>query len=364
MDKKTYIIAPLPPPKGGIAVLAEILNKNISHTYIFDSKIPDYFRNNPYGTNKSIVRRDGFKLVLQALYLIFNFIKFVYKLLLEKVSVVHIISSTGPGLYRNFIFGIITKVLNRKLIFHLVGDIESHTKNKSDLHNRSIYFLLKFFGPIIVQSDTHSLHLQDYNVDAIIVRNPSKFEDLNSYSEFNFSNHRKILTIGVFGERKGFYRIVEFIKKNSGYLRDEGYHFIFAGNGEDESNLLSSIKKAEIEDFISFFSNPDDDLLLTLYRESSCFLLPTSKDGMPLVLIDALFFGIPIVSNSVGCIKDIIVDNRLLSNDISEWENSFKVFLGLNTDQLKIIHQHNLNLYRKYYSTSNFISKFKSYYEA
>jgi glycosyltransferase involved in cell wall biosynthesis len=365
LNGKTFIIAPKSPPIGGISVLAELLTSSLDDAIIFDSKIPSLFRRNPYGKESKIIKRDGpFLVLIQIIYVFLSFYRFLFELLRKKIGVVHIISSTGPGLYRNFIYAFISKALKLKLIFHLVGDIETHVKNRSNEHRNMVYFLLRQFDEIIVQSETHYKFLSSVGIKSRIIRNPSIFENLplNSDIDYSLKSKKYILTVGVFGERKGFYRILNFINSNSSFLESNNYHFVFAGNGSDKENLILEIKKNNLEKFISVFSNVDNNTLAALYSGCYCFLLPTSKDGMPLVLIDALYFGNPIVSNTVGCIPDIISDKRLLSEDLRNWEEVFKNFLDLKDSEVSFISERNSSLYKNLYSKSNFISQFQQLY--
>jgi glycosyltransferase involved in cell wall biosynthesis len=364
MTKKILVLAPLPPPIGGISQLGNFIVSNIQNAQIHDTKVPSFLRKKPYSTTKNIISRDGYILIsLQLFYLFFDFIIFSFKI--TKFNCIHIISSTGPGLYRNILYSLMAKLFCKNQIFHLVGDIENHTKNINKIHKKIIFYYLKFISPLVVQSEKHKIFFCGKGIDSKVIKNPSLLN--SNYQQNKYYIDKKsitILIVGIFGERKGYYRIIKYVLSNFEFLTKHNIKFEFVGNGDEYETLKLAIDSNELSRIITINNNMNDIDLKNLYAKSSLFLLPTSSDGMPLVIIDAISYGIPVIGTNVGCISDVIVDDNLLIKDLTNWQICLEYFLSLNENQIKIISNNTFDLFKSEYSQKVFIEKISLEYES
>jgi glycosyltransferase involved in cell wall biosynthesis len=362
MNIKVLVLAPIAPPIGGISQLGKFILENIPNTFIYNTKIPSILRKNPYSTTKSLFARDGFFLsLMQIIYVFLDFFYFSFRIL--KFDCIHIISSTGPGLYRNFIFFLLSKIFLKKCIFHLVGDIENHLRNKNKFHKLIISLNFSFINYIVVQSEKHESFFVKIGIRSKVIKNPSLLESSYLVNPYKFNNNSiNILTVGIFGERKGFYRIISFAKSNYKYLVTNNIKFNFVGNGEEYNTLKKCIFESGLSNLISIYNNlPDKDIRI-FYQNANLFLLPTSSDGMPLVIVDAISYGIPVISTNVGCISDVIVDDKLLINEISEWEKHLIGFLTLKKDKIVELSNKTFELYKFNYSQKVFLENISLIY--
>jgi glycosyltransferase involved in cell wall biosynthesis len=64
----------------------------------------------------------------------------------------------------------------------------------------------------------------------------------------------------------------------------------------------------------------DKNSLRILYSNAYCFVLPSSAEAFPMVLLEAMVSGTPPIGSTAGGILDIIIDgiNGLLSNNFHE----------------------------------------------
>ena len=66
------------------------------------------------------------------------------------------------------------------------------------------------------------------------------------------------------------------------------------GSGEEEENLKNLAKALHIEDSVNFTPRTND--VSFYYESSSIYCLPSQTEGLPLVVIEAMAFGLPIVA--------------------------------------------------------------------
>lgn len=86
------------------------------------------------------------------------------------------------------------------------------------------------------------------------------------------------------------------------------FHYLIIGEGEDRATLTNQIAKYNLQNHVSlagFIDNAARHL-----KAFDCFLLPSLKEGLPYVLLEAGLAQIPIIATNVGGIPDLIKDNQ------------------------------------------------------
>jgi len=105
------------------------------------------------------------------------------------------------------------------------------------------------------------------------------------------------------------------------------------GNGALEHDLKLLVKNLRLHNII-FHGRKDGNDLIKLYRESDIFLLPSNREGMPLVLLEAMAMSLPIIATKVTGNRDVVMNNKngllVPLNDIVAFRNSL---LKIKTDK-------------------------------
>ena len=125
--------------------------------------------------------------------------------------------------------------------------------------------------------------------------------------------------------------------------------------------VLSDIKRLQTlsnqfaisSDFISYNPPANDSQLIDIYKNSRLFLLGSSSECQPLVLIDAISFGLPFVSRSSGYINSI--DGGLkVSSEMSMASAISNIYH--NTPYLENLSTQGRECFNKFHSQSAFES--------
>lgn len=88
------------------------------------------------------------------------------------------------------------------------------------------------------------------------------------------------------------------------------------GDGEDRAKLEALAAKLHLTN-ITFRGRLDGDALLHAYSDADVFVLPSDREGMPLVLLEAMATGLPIIGSDVLGIKELILGIGILVKDPS-----------------------------------------------
>ncbi|MBO3461823.1 glycosyltransferase family 4 protein [Aetokthonos hydrillicola Thurmond2011] len=133
-----------------------------------------------------------------------------------------------------------------------------------------------------------------------------------------------ILSVGKFVKRKGFDLIIETLTP----LLTWGFdvHYILCGYGPGESELYSLARRLRVERRVHFAGYKPDYELAGYYAACDIFAMLTldniqaaSIEGLSIGIIEAAYFGKPVITSNVGGIKDVVSheENGLLVNPYS-----------------------------------------------
>lgn len=122
----------------------------------------------------------------------------------------------------------------------------------------------------------------------------------------------RILFVGRLIERKG----VEYLIKAFAMLRETiDADLWIVGSGFLLEELKEKAKASGAEHSIQFLTNVSNEEIAEIYRSSTVFVLPAIVDskgdteGLGVVLIEAMTFGLPVVASDVGGIPDVVVND-------------------------------------------------------
>ncbi len=114
-------------------------------------------------------------------------------------------------------------------------------------------------------------------------------------------------TIGELTQNKGLMYAIEACDTLKKKLSSP-FVYVIIGDGEDKYKLANAIRKHNLarEVFLVGFKKDASSLL----QAFDIFLLPSVKEGLPYVVLEAGFAGIPTVASAIGGIPEIITDGK------------------------------------------------------
>ena len=88
--------------------------------------------------------------------------------------------------------------------------------------------------------------------------------------------------------------------------RNQDIHFIIVGIGSEKKSLQELMKDLELEMNVHFCEFRED--VESVYQALDLHVLPSLNEGVPLTVLEAMAFGVPVVATAVGGVTEIIQD--------------------------------------------------------
>lgn len=116
--------------------------------------------------------------------------------------------------------------------------------------------------------------------------------------------HCAILFVGRIEEIKRVDRVVEAISILK--AKEALFKLFIAGDGTLINKLKDYVSIEKLEADITFLGNVHHDELPSYYNMADALVLPSEMEGVPMVILESLACGTPVIASNVGGVPDII----------------------------------------------------------
>jgi len=166
---------------------------------------------------------------------------------------------------------------------------------------------------VLYNQDAETYNLYDSSFRPAVIYNPLTLKP----GKQSTGNSHRFLAVGRFSHlHKGFDLLIEafnmFSQQNSDWLLD------IVGEGVEESLYKTLIHKYKLENRIII--HPFTNNIQDFYSHAQVYVLSSRWEGLPLVLVESMAHGLPIVSSDLPTSKEIMGDFALYfkNGDIKE----------------------------------------------
>jgi glycosyltransferase involved in cell wall biosynthesis len=199
---------------------------------------------------------------------------------------------------------------------------------------------LKKADKILVLSDNFKRELLELEINEETIHTTSTMVESDRFLPSNkkFDKPYKILFCGNLKNFKGPYELLDAIPFLLNH--EKNLKIIFMGNGPELNNLKSKTKEMSIEKFVSFIGYKKGEEKYNIFKNSHIFVIPSYTEGFPNVFLEAMAAGLPIISTSVGGLKNAFKDGKngfmLKSNPPDPIEISINILKLINNHDIMI----------------------------
>lgn len=140
---------------------------------------------------------------------------------------------------------------------------------------------------------------------------------------------------------------------------------ILVGEGHLRSSIREEVIRNNLDKCIHFTGAVEN--VYSILKASQVFLLPSRTEGMPAVLIEAMFCGCLVVAYRVGGIPDLVIHSQ--TGFLAEPENeeqmadlAIKILIPESQQKFEVIRRNAIKLVKDQYLNSQIVSRFAEVY--
>jgi glycosyltransferase involved in cell wall biosynthesis len=277
---------------GGIASVVKVLynvkNKKYNYTLLKTS----------YYKDKGLVFE--LQIAIKAI------IKYFLFLISNQFSIIHIHSSSRISFYRKSIFLLLAKLFRRNTILQIhSSDFDDFFINTKGIKKTFIKLILSQPDKIFVLcNDWKNKIREKYSLNTEVIYNPINLEPIQA-------NRPKpkplnILFLGFFIPSKGIDDLLKVIKY---YKNSKEVSFIIGGKGDLETTIKKTIHNHQLDN-VNFIGWANEEMKNKIFNETDVLFLPSFKEGMPIVILEAISHSIPVISTNIAGISELVVNEH------------------------------------------------------
>lgn len=307
MDYRTIVFVGVSPDdKGGIASVLKMYREHFDGGRFFTSN----------------ARPAGF---------LFTCIRFCRLLAFTpEIRLVHMHGASRGSFYRKYVLFLIAKYIFRKqVVYHVHGGGFHQFFEGSGrfVQGRIRHFVDQADALICLSESWKQFFLQHFWPSRIMVL-PNAVEKVTRRAEMEMGK-TIFLFMGKIGERKGIYDLV----KATALLKihyEEQFEVWIGGDGNTQT-LRYLIESNGLQGSIFLKGWVTGNAKEELYRKATVFVLPSYNEGLPVSVLEAMSYGMPVIATNVGGIPELVKDGEsgqlIVAGDIVALRNAMERFI-------------------------------------
>lgn len=212
-------------------------------------------------------------------------------------------------------------------------------------HAYDIYFENRWFD-LIANESKSIFSISQYNVKYV----SEKYKDLNTDKiqlsrlgvfrpkniQIKKVNKNAVFTLGLlswFTEKKGIKYLLKAMKM---MCEDNKVKLILAGDGPLKEEIIDYINDNDLQNVIEYMGTVKGRKKEEFFKSLDAFVLPAislpnDQDGIPVVLMEAISYGLPLISTTVSGIPEICINDYngvlISQRDVAALVTSFNNFI-------------------------------------
>lgn len=224
----------------------------------------------------------------------------------KEIQIVHIHGAAKGSLLRKYlVFAIAKYGFSKKVIFHChASELKVFYESSNGLIKK---WIASFFNNvdliICLSKQWETFFLNEFEPKRVIILE-NIVEKQNFQRPENNKGHLELLFLGNIGQRKGIFDLLEMLSNKKEILQGK-LHLSVGGDGQVEK-LKNFIEENELSQIVTYVGWVSGSRKTELLKLSDAYILPSYNEGLPLSILEAMSFGLPILSTPVGGIEEVV----------------------------------------------------------
>jgi len=303
LTKNILILIPGEHARGGITNYYASIRKH------FPSNIIYFIRGSRHWPKKP-------NLLIEISRLLYDYCRFIHIVLFKDISLIQTSTAFCPdSVLRDGLFIILAKLLNRRVIVFYRGWCYLFVNNLLGYRLKLFKSIFYMADGFIELSENNMNHFRQLGYKKKIFLETT-IVDIDFVKDINIENtvdkrfnkkEKTILFLSRIETTKGIYKVLDIFKNLK--LLEPDFKLVFAGDGTELGKLKDEILKKKIKD-VTITGFVQGEAKRDLFIDATMFLFLSESEGMPNALLEAMSFGLPIITTNVGGISSVFKNNR------------------------------------------------------
>lgn len=191
---------------------------------------------------------------------------------------------------------------------HTLHSIASKENTKFGRTINHVFFKINKVIPIALSEKVQQTIVTEYGMTKekipIIYNGVDIKKNLHKES-YRVGEELKLIHIGRFALAKNHTMLLDAVQQIN--LEYGNLSLTLVGDGELKDEVYRYAKEHGMLDYVNFAGTTNN--IYEFLKDSDAFILPSIYEGMPMTLIEAMGYGMPIIASNVGGIPNMITDN-------------------------------------------------------
>ena len=327
--KKILFVINLSPPVHGASSIGDYIKKSSALKKEFNSKFINIGLSSKVN---EINHLNPFK--------IFRYIKILIDVLICMIFfrpnlIVVTPTSYGNGLYKDSLIILLIKLFSRNIMLHFHNKrIESSLNKLEEIIYKIIFKDLK----VILLSKLLLNDFIKYFDNTKISYLPNGIPEIRCKKEYDKTHLVNILFLSNLIKKKGVWDLLKALK----ILKLNKLNFdctVIGDSGDiDKATFKKAINREGLNSDVHYLGPKYGNNKSIFFQKADIFVLPTEFECFPLVILEAMQYGLPIVSTFEGAIPEIVEENSsgFLVKKNDSLELASKLTKLINNKKLRI----------------------------
>jgi glycosyltransferase involved in cell wall biosynthesis len=240
-----------------------------------------------------------------------------WRLSKQDVDIVHIHVSERGSAFRQAITTTIAWLFRKPVIIHThSAEFREFYANLPQIVKTGLNWAFgKSTRFIVLSQSWQKFYIDNLGLPAervVVLPNPVKLP--RSIPDRINTDRVNLLFLGKIGDRKGAFDLIKAVAAMPP-AQQQQTHLTLAGDGEGQRarDLISSLNLTASITILDWVNEQQRDELLA---QAHVFILPSYNEGLPMALLEAMSWGLPVITTPVGGIPELVIPgtNGLLVN--------------------------------------------------
>lgn len=252
--------------------------------------------------------------------LVVNYIRFFYKLIAHRYELIHVNPSlTRNSFYRDAVFIFLAQITGKKVLVFFHGWEDHYEEIVKSSRLKSFIFRSTYAkaDKIIVLSRVFKDKLLGLGVSAekeffieTTVADPQYLNEFSLTKKIeSFESKLEILFLSRMEKEKGIYIALDAFNDFLAKYPGKAVSFVIAGDGPELPLVKKYVSERKIP-HIRFTGYVRDQMKKDVLLSSHIMLFPTYYgEGLPVCILEAMLYGMPIISRINAGIGDVVEQN-------------------------------------------------------